>query len=426
VACGVVAIVLVKARTRQEQVIIFPGQPQQSQLRVLPGVQSFHQQPRVVSEEKLAGCPLPIYELRLAPGDLRAIEMAAFGNTEYPATFTAAGKDYTGVKVRPRGAWSRGWPKKSLKIHFSHEAPFQGHHSLNLNSAWRDPAFVREVLAYEVFASCDVPASQARMIRLQVNGQFYGLYVEVEQPDKALLARHHLESADLYKAASNSRDADERRLGDEASYRQAYTRETRKTADFGDLAAFCQALASESDAAAFFKQHVAVEEYINYLAANVLIQNWDGFNKNHYVACDRGEPAKWHVIPWDLDRTFGDHWHMRFDEARLPILLGTRAQPGVTGWNRLEDRFFSEPELRARFLDRLAELLAKEFTTEKLFPRLDKLQTEIAVAAEADRARWPSPAGDLHDGIQGVKAFIEQRRVYLLQEIPRLRKSGRF
>jgi spore coat protein CotH len=113
---------------------------------------------------------------------------------------------------------------------------------------------------------------------------------------------------------------------------------------------------------------------------------------------------------------------MRFDVARLPILLGTRAAPGVTGWNRLEERFFSEPSLRLKFLDRLSELLEKEFTPEKLFPVLDQLEAQIGAAAQLDRARWPSPAGDLHEGIAGVKSFIEQRRAYLQGEISRLRR----
>ena len=125
-----------------------------------------------------------------------------------------------------------------------------------------------------------------------------------------------------------------------------------------------------------------------------------------------------HLAP---DDAFGDHWQMRFDVARLPILLGTEAAPGVTGWNRLEDRFFSQPALRAKFLDRLSEVLEKEFTTEKLFPVLDQLEAQIAPAAQLDRALWPSPAGDLHDGIAGVKSYIEQRRAYLKDQIAKLR-----
>ena len=114
---------------------------------------------------------------------------------------------------------------------------------------------------------------------------------------------------------------------------------------------------------------------------------------------------------------------MSFDETQLPVMLGRRMSPGVTGWNRLEERFFSEPTLRLQFLNRLSELLENEFTTAKLFPVLDQLEAEITPAAELDRVRWPSPAGDLRAGIAGVRSFIERRRAYLQEEIPRLRGS---
>jgi hypothetical protein len=47
--------------------------------------------------------------------------------------------------VRHRGQWARSWPKKPLKIFFNQDKLFEGHGSLNLNSGWRDPAFVREM-----------------------------------------------------------------------------------------------------------------------------------------------------------------------------------------------------------------------------------------------------------------------------------------
>jgi spore coat protein H len=419
-ACGVAAFAVVVWRgNRPEQASFDASQAFQPRARFTPVGGSLAQELPLQAEESLAKSTLPLYELRMTPSDLRSIEMEPFGNTTYPATFVAGGKVYQ-VKVRARGSWSRSWPKKSLKIQFDHKNPFQEHNSLDLNSCWRDPAFVREALAYRVYAACGATASRAQMVRLQVNGRFHGLYVDVEQPDKEFLARYNLKGAELYKAASRSRDADERELGDVASYQGAYTKETKKTEDCHDLAEFCQQLARSADTTSFFNQHVELDGYINYLAATVLIQHWDGFNKNHYLAHEAS--GKWLVIPWDLDRTFGDHWQMRFDVARLPILLGTRAAPGVTGWNRLEDRFFSEPALRVKFLDRLSELLEKEFTTEKLFPVLDQLEAQIGSAAQLDRTRWPSPAGDLHDGIAGVKSFIEQRRAYLQQEIPRLRR----
>ncbi|HLH57417.1 MAG TPA: CotH kinase family protein, partial [Verrucomicrobiae bacterium] len=102
-------------------------------------------------DSKAAG-KLPVYQLKIAPNDLMALENASYSNDTHPATFIADGKSYPDAKVRIRGSWSRSWPKKSLKIIFDHNNPFEGRHTLNLNSGWHDPAFVREPLAYYVYA----------------------------------------------------------------------------------------------------------------------------------------------------------------------------------------------------------------------------------------------------------------------------------
>ena len=356
----------------------------------------------------------------MEPKDLAALEGGVYSDETHPAQFLIDGQLHAQVRVRYRGAFARSWPKKPLKIFFPDNRPFRGSDRLNLNSGWRDPALIREHLAYQIYAACGAPASTSRMARVQLNGQFRGLYIEVEQPDKAFVHRLNLKGAVVYKAFSRSNHADERDLGEEAAYRQHYEKETQKGEGYGDLQDFCRALAAEGNTLDFFLRHVDLEKYINYLAATTLTQNWDGYNKNHFLVFDARGSGKWFVVPWDLDRTLGDYWDWSFDKADLPIVLGTRQKPGVTGWNRLQDRFFSEPALRARFFNRLAELLEKEFRTEKLFPFLDELESAIAADAARDRKRWGGPA-DFHRGIAQVKQFIKDRRAYLLKEVARQR-----
>src|SRR5437588_2937361 len=55
--------------------------------------------PAPTPSESLSGSKLPTYELKIATSALRALEMNPFANATYPATFTAGGKQYEGVKV---------------------------------------------------------------------------------------------------------------------------------------------------------------------------------------------------------------------------------------------------------------------------------------------------------------------------------------
>jgi len=364
---------------------------------------------------------LPVYELRMAGDELSKLQQEPGSDERHPARFMAEGKEYA-VTVRYRGDWARSWPKKPLKIFFEKDKEFRGQHALNLNSNWRDPAFVREQLAYHVYTVCGVPASSTRMVKLNLNGRFYGVFLEVEQPDKPFLKRAQLKGAVLYKANSHSWRSDESDLGKESAFHAQYEKETHKNEDYSDLQRFCHDLATTTDVGKFFATHVDMERYVNFLAGSALVQNWDWFSKNHFLVHDVAGSKKWLTVPWDLDRTLGDHWRGRFDVANVPLRLGTRAKPATIGWNKVYEAFLHEPALRNRLLDRIEALLQTEFTKEKLFPMIDRWESELAADVNLDRQRWPSSqAGDFHAGIEELKTYIEGRRTFLFREIEKER-----
>lgn len=367
--------------------------------------------------------PLPAYELKVSAEEWEKLLRAPRSDDRHPAKFIAGGREYSAA-VRYRGDWARTWPKKALKIFFEKDKEFEGQHTLNLNSNWRDPAFIREQFAYQIYAACGVPASKTRMVKLNVNGEFHGVFLEVEQPAKPFLKRVGLKGAVLYKGNSQEWLADERDLGAESAFHAHYEKQTHKGEDYRDLQSFCHDLATTTDVPEFFATHVDMDRYVSFLAGSALVQNWDWFSKNHFLAFDAAGSKKWLVVPWDLDRTLGDHWQGPFDATDIPLRLGTQAQPGTVGWNKLFDAFYKEPALRKRLLDRLDVLLQTEFTKEKLFPILDLWESEISADVALDRRRWPNGnAGDIHAGIAGVKQYIEERRTYLFREIKAHRAS---
>jgi spore coat protein CotH len=219
---------------------------------------------------------------------------------------------------------------------------------------------------------------------------------------------------------------DERALDSIEEYRMHYEQETQKDeADsYEQLHRFCSGLEAARNAGEFFERNVDLDKFINYLAGTTLCQNWDGYNKNHFLVYNANDSKKWFILPWDLDRSLGDHWDWSFGNARLPIELGTSRQPGVTGWNRVTDRFSSDATLRTKFADRLQELLEKEFTPEKFDPIIDQMAADIRPEAKLDRQLWPVQDPDVDRAIAGVKAFIKDRREFLLkEELPRFRRQ---
>jgi spore coat protein H len=359
---------------------------------------------------------LPFYEIIIEPDLLRLLQANPYSNELQPAVFVAGGDVYD-VGLRCRGAWARSWPKKCWKVVFRKDHPFEKQKRINLNSAWRDQAYIREPLAYEIFREAGSLSLRSRMVRLHVNGRFWGLFVEVEQPGKRLLGEWGIEGAILYKAASRSREGDERAFETPGEYAGHYTLETGKEQSHEELWRFCRGLEAAEDPARFLEERLDIDRYLDYACASVLTQNWDAYNKNHFLAFDAERSRKWSVIPWDLDRTLGDHWDWEFDVVSLPILSGTRAFPGTTGWNRLLDRFLEVPSFRKRFHDRLRRLLEETFTEEKLRPRIDALEEEIAAEADLDRRRWGGDP-DWRSAVEQLERYVTGRREFILSQLP--------
>ena len=79
--------------------------------------------------------------------------------------------------------------KKSFDIKLDHFIPGQdldGYQTLNLNNAFQDPSFLREFL-YLKHIRQHIPAALASFVHLTINGEDWGLYVNVQQMNKDYL-----------------------------------------------------------------------------------------------------------------------------------------------------------------------------------------------------------------------------------------------
>src|SRR5687767_9813303 len=271
----VAAVLLAAGCSKQEEAIDAPAV--QAQVAPRPIIRQTVERTTAAefATEKIES-KLPVYEIVMDPQDLLRMDQSPRGEELYPVAFKANGVVYNDAKIRYRGQWARTWPKKPLKIFFSDEQPFEGQKRLNLNSSFRDPSFIREPLAYHIYRAADVPAGESKLVRVHLNGEFRGLYVQVEQPDKGFLKRKDLKGATIVKTISAMKQSDERVLHSVDEYRMHYEQETQKDQDiFPALKKFCEQIESSPDALEFFQANVDLEKYINYLAASVFAQNWD-------------------------------------------------------------------------------------------------------------------------------------------------------
>ena len=127
------------------------------------------------------------FELEFPQMDWLAQMAANYGSdTNVTASLKVDGTLLEGVGVRFKGdtSYRRATTlKKSFNIEIDHtdsELRLQGYKTLNLNNAFTDPSFMREVL-YNNFCRQYIPSPQANLVHLFVNGDDYGVYVNSQQ-----------------------------------------------------------------------------------------------------------------------------------------------------------------------------------------------------------------------------------------------------
>ncbi|MEE8390507.1 MAG: CotH kinase family protein, partial [Anaerolineae bacterium] len=381
--------------------------------------------------------PLPSYYVYANPNDLDWLSQDPYRNETILATFCippylppASGGDKRGgcwsVDIRYRGDTARLMPKKSWKIFFPSSDPFQGQmgtaYELNLNADYVDQSLLRSSISYDLLARAGVPAPRASYARLYINGEYYGLFSQVEQVDERFLYRNGFEMhGNLYKPFYGP-------LGPEANdwwYTTRYPKKTNRQSGHQDLVTFIELINYTPDDQ--FADEIAavmdVNGWLDWYAVNILIGNFEMTNKNYYIY-DDFDAGRWMILPWDTDIALGHNEgspYGLFDrEISWDNPIDTGADP--TGkYNYLIDRMMRVPEFRFYHCRLLTELMADEFSPAEMFPRIGATYAYIYDAATTDPNRWrPDLEGDpgFEDGPDELKTYITNRIQFLEGEMP--------
>lgn len=125
-------------------------------------------------------------------------ELADFYHTdvEVPATMIVDGKTYPNVGVHFRGASSyfavgAGF-KRSLGLSLDYadkKQKLHKHHALNFLNSHDDPSYMSTIL-YSQISQPYVPTPKANLVKVVINGESWGIYVNVEQFNKEFIEEH--------------------------------------------------------------------------------------------------------------------------------------------------------------------------------------------------------------------------------------------
>lgn len=312
-----------------------------------------------------------------------------YSDYEYPASFTYISSSLTetipNVGFRLRGNTSRNADKKSFKVAFNafvQGQKWKGLEKMNLNGEHNDVSIMRSRLSNQILASAGLPCSRTSYVKLFINEEYKGLYINVEHIDDEFLQRRFIDDdeGNLYKCFWG---ADFNYLGNnQQAYTDIYELKTNKTEnDYTGLISLIEVInnSSDEDFPCDLWEVFDVELYLKTLAFEILIGHWDGHavNKNNFYLYQRPSDGKFVFIQYDMDNTFGIDW-FDVDWANKNIYFwGEDDRP-------LYQRVMNVPYFRDRFSMYMDQLLQDSFNPNVLIEQLNATQSMISEAALDD------------------------------------------
>lgn len=246
-------------------------------------------------------------------------EMADFNNTdvEVPAKVTVDGKSYPDVGVHFRGMSSfmmvPAGSKRSMNLSFDFVDSKQrlyGYKTLNLLNAHEDPTFLHTVL-YSHVARKYIPAPKANFVKVVINGESWGVYVNAQQFNKDFLTENYSSgkgSRWKVQGSPGGRGGLEY-LGDKIDdYKSRYSLKTDDNEKaWKALIKLCKTLneTPPEQLEEKLSPMLNIDETLWFLALDNALINSDGYWIRASDYCIyRDENGVFHMIPHDMNETF--------------------------------------------------------------------------------------------------------------------------
>ena len=242
---------------------------------------------------------------------------------EYVAcTVEIDGEKFHNIGLRAKGNNSLrlteeyGLSRYSLKLEFDHfldGGNYHGLDKLSLDASFQDNSYLKTYMVYDMMAFMGVPAPLCSYTWVTVNGEAWGLFLAVEEPEEAFARRNFgNDYGKLYKPDYRSLNAENadvalKYIGDNPdSYPGIFENAKLKTSK-ADQERVIEALKTLSTGENL-ETAINVDEVLRYFTVQVFVMNWDsylGHTGHNYILYE--ENGILSILPWDYNLAFGTY-----------------------------------------------------------------------------------------------------------------------
>ena len=359
-------------------------------------------------------------------------QMSSFYRTdiEVPAELIVDGEVYPEVGVHFRGTSSYFTvesEKKSFNIAVDYGEDGQrlyGYKTLNLLNGHVDASFLREVL-YNQIARDYIPAMKTNFVKLIINGENWGVYINLQQYNKDFLAEWFDTKDGIRWKIGPGRGGELTYAGDDPSaYQETYQLKTSNVENpWEDLIALTKMLDDSTPDAELVENLppiLNIDQVLWQLAVSNVFMDDDGYiHKGGDYTLYQDVNSRFHLIPHDNNESF-------------KFVRRSRGGPGGGwSWGDLENgmlspithednaarplikRLLSNPQWRARYLAHVRTVVDEWLDWEVLEPIIKEYQALIDAEVQKDDKKLYGYE-EFATGVPAdLELFVNQRREYL-------------
>ena len=369
-------------------------------------------------------------------------QMSSFYRTdiEVPAELIVDGKVYPEVGVHFRGTSSYftvGSEKKSFNIAVDYGEDGQrlyGYKTLNLLNGHVDASFLREVL-YNQISRDYIPAMKTNFVKLVINGENWGVYINLQQYNKDFLAEWFDTKEGIRWKVGPGRGGALTYAGDDPSaYQETYQLKTSNVENpWEGLIALTKMLDDSTPDAELVENLPSllnIDQVLWQLAVSNVFMDDDGYiHKGGDYTIYQDVNGRFHLVPHDNNES------IRFGRSGRGGPGG--GGPGGWSWGDLTDgmvspvahednaarplikRLLSNPQWRARYLAHVRTVVDEWLDWEVFEPIIKEYQTLIDAEVQQDDKKLYGYEDFATDAPMDLKSFVTARRD-LLRNHPEL------
>lgn len=355
-------------------------------------------------------------------------ELMAFKPTdvEVPATLAVDGRTYGDVGIQFRGNSSFSGVPVGLKHSISVNVDWihgtqhvYGYNNLMLLNAHEDPSLLRTVLFMQIARSY-IPAPQANFVRVVINGEDWGVYVNQQHFNKALLDdAFGTDGGTRWKVPGSPGRGSGGLvyLGDDpAAYRRAFEiKSSDRLEAWAALVRLTRVLNQTPPEA--LEQAISplldVDATLRFLALDNALANSDGYwtrasDYSLYLHPD----GRFRLLPYDVNSTFPRGGGFgRGGRGGSPDLDPMHAVNDPS--KPLISKLLAVPSLRAKYLAYVRDIAETWLDWNRLGPIVEAHHALIAPLVEIDQKKLAS-YGEFERSVAELKTFADRRRAVLL------------